>query len=296
MQADLIGDYAPQSPEWHELRSGANIGGSDVSTILGWNKWSSAYYLWAVKTGNIPADTKDNEPMFWGRTLEPVIRDEFAKRYPYKVEETGTWANRDYPWMVANPDALITSDSGEVGILEIKTAGYEDDWIVPPEDVYGTYEGIPPYYRAQVQWYLQVLGLKFGYLAVLFSGRKFRVYRFEADAFEQSVAFEKASEFRQLIIDNKKPEFDGAEATYDAVRKMSPGVSDAEVELGELGMHWSNAKAELASAEIKSRELSAKVIDALEGAKRGLVFGQHTINLQVSKAGLPFLVEKRNSK
>lgn len=67
--------------EWHEQRR-AGIGGSDVAALLGLSKWKSPYQLFLEKTGNAPPQ-EDNEAMYWGRMLEPVIRDAYE-------EKTGT--------------------------------------------------------------------------------------------------------------------------------------------------------------------------------------------------------------
>ena len=42
------------------------IGGSDVATILGLNKWKSPYQLWLEKTGQIDLEHTESEPAYWG--------------------------------------------------------------------------------------------------------------------------------------------------------------------------------------------------------------------------------------
>lgn len=54
-----------------------------------------------------------------GHAMEPTLRKAAAERFGVKVRNTGTWARKDRPEFLANPDALIDSD----GLLEIKTTG-----------------------------------------------------------------------------------------------------------------------------------------------------------------------------
>lgn len=54
-----------------------------------------------------------------GHAMEPTLRKAAAERFGVKVRNTGTWARKDRPEFLANPDALIGSD----GLLEIKTTG-----------------------------------------------------------------------------------------------------------------------------------------------------------------------------
>ncbi|MFU1875596.1 YqaJ viral recombinase family protein, partial [Enterococcus faecium] len=56
------------------------IGGSDVSTILGLNKYKSVYQLWLEKTGQILPIETDSEPAYWGTVLEDIVAKEFQER------------------------------------------------------------------------------------------------------------------------------------------------------------------------------------------------------------------------
>ncbi len=56
------------------------IGGSDVATILGLNKWKSPYQLWLEKTSQIDLEHTESEPAYWGNVLEEVVAKEFQER------------------------------------------------------------------------------------------------------------------------------------------------------------------------------------------------------------------------
>lgn len=62
-----------------ERRKG--IGGSDIATILGLNKWKSPLQLFLEKTGKVQAeDLSDKEVIYWGNVLEDVVAKEFEKK------------------------------------------------------------------------------------------------------------------------------------------------------------------------------------------------------------------------
>ena len=70
---ELLGIYDNTDPRWHELRT-TGIGGSEVGTICGLNKWESAFALWAKKSGKIsdwcrPGETCQSCGIYSGKTL-----------------------------------------------------------------------------------------------------------------------------------------------------------------------------------------------------------------------------------
>src|SRR5512139_912790 len=92
--------------EWLKERSNG-IGGSDAAPICGLSPWKSAYQVWLEKRGEADGPQQDNEPMFWGRTLEPVIR----QRYADVTGRTVTVPNEilvhpKYDWMLASLDGI----------------------------------------------------------------------------------------------------------------------------------------------------------------------------------------------
>jgi len=59
--AKLLGVFDNGTSEWHEVRADG-IGGSEIGTILGLNRWESAFYLHHLKTGNLPQKIIDSFP------------------------------------------------------------------------------------------------------------------------------------------------------------------------------------------------------------------------------------------
>jgi len=184
--AVCVGEFEANSEGWHELRR-AGIGGSDVAAVVGVSKWTSAYALWAKKSGLIPDDFSDSEAMEWGRILEPVIREKFAAKHPeWEVSNTNaTFRSSEHDWLLANVDGLIRFEDGSWGVLEIKTAAYEDDWV----------NGVPLYYQTQVRHYLRVFGLQRAIVAVLFHGNAYKEFEVVADEFIDAADFDMLEKF-----------------------------------------------------------------------------------------------------
>jgi putative phage-type endonuclease len=275
--AVLLGDFANGSQEWHDLRNepGA-VGGSDIAAITGLSAWESAITKWAKKTGQIPDEVTPNMSMKLGTKLEAPILDLFADEHPeLEIYETGTWANKENPWARSNPDGLYKTADGEWGIVEVKFS--RDYW-----------SGVPQAYRAQVLWYMRVFGIKQAKLVAL-AGSSYMEFDIEWDEFEAETLWDSAVRFRQACLDMKMPYWDGSNSTLETVRALSPGISDSEVDLDDLGMHYINSVTDFDKANAKMTELKARVIQAMDGAKRGLIYGEHLLSLRSRAGGAPYL-------
>lgn len=286
--AVCVGEFEANTPEWHELRK-SGLGGSDVAAVVGVSKWTSAYALWAAKSGLIPDDFSDSEAMEWGRLLEPVIREKFAAKHPEwtVINTNATFRSQEHEFMLANVDGFIDFGNDEWGVLEIKTAAYEDDWV----------NGVPRYYDAQVRHYMRVFGMTRGIVAVLFHGNKYQEYEVLANDFVDQADVDMLVQFWDGVHNGVAPDWDGALATYETVRAMHPDIEDATVELGDLGMHLVNAAHDFDAAQAYFTEMKSRVLDALGSAKYGVfTVGDEPrkVCYRSSKSGgTPFLVVKK---
>lgn len=274
------------SPEWHELRS-TGVGGSEVAAIVGVSKWESAYTLWAKKTGKIDKDGfSPSEAAEWGTRLEPIILDKFESEHPdFEVfRELGTWHHSEYEWMRANPDAIAQDrHTGELVVVEVKTAAYEDDWV----------DGPPPYYLTQVQWYLDVFGYQKAIFAVLFHGNKYAEFEVKADPAAQLHAIWSAIAFLECVDEGRPPAWDGSSSTLETVRKIHPQIVDETVELGEAGQALLDAKDYFDELEREFTKHKSIVLDAMGLAKFGTVDGVQRFQRSARGQGLPFLMFKK---
>jgi putative phage-type endonuclease len=174
--------------QWHDARA-KGIGGSDVGAVCGVNPYKTPLQVWEAKRG-LSEPQEDNPAMFWGRTLEPVIRQKYSDETGRQVQvPTLVAVHPEYPWMLGNLDG-VTQDNR---VVEIKTAGYPTGWGEPGTDQ------VPLTYQLQVQHYMSITGYAVADIPVLIGGRDFRIYEVPADAELQEMIIERCREFWGLV-------------------------------------------------------------------------------------------------
>jgi predicted phage-related endonuclease len=226
---------------------------------MGLNPWESAYALWAKKTGKITDDFKGNWAVRLGKAFEEPIVKLFEEEHPeLEVYSCGTFASKDVDFMHANPDALAKHrETGEWYVIEIKTARYP-------------WESVPLHYVAQVQHYMDVLNIDKSYVVAV-AGMDYKEYYIPADSFQQSVQRDAAFRFWQQLKNDERPDWDGSESTYQAVRRVNPQIENTEVELGELGIGLWNAQRRADEAQAELNEYKSATLEAMGNAKTAYV-------------------------
>ena len=283
--ATLLHTAETGSDDWKFSRQ-HGIGGSEVSSILGLNQYKSAFTLWTERTGLIEPEPVDNWAVRFGRNFEAPILQMWADDNPdYEVFTTGTYANDDYPFMQASPDALARhKQTGEWIVIEIKTA--RSHW-----------SETPPGYRAQVFHYMTVLGLKRSVIVAV-AGWDWYEDWIDYDHFEAGAQALAVSRFWAAVQEKVQPEIDGAESTYESVRKLHPNI-DAELEVEIDGAHdlvVLQEDADLATKRL--RQAKAEVLNLMGNAKHAYV--EHdgvrykVASRQSRQDGVPFLVITKN--
>lgn len=228
-EVKFIGHLIPGEPDWLAARSRA-VGGSEIAAVLGLSPWESRFSLWHRKMG-LASPVAETDEMYWGKLLEATIREEFYRRHVHEerwdMEVGGSWRHAKRAWQIAAPDALLypSDANGSVEVLEIKTSRSGDGW---GEE--GTDE-IPVYYRAQVLWYLDTLGLDHAHVAVLIAGSEYREYQVDASPDEAQLMRDAAEEFVATLHTNQRPAIDSHDATYQVVRELHPDIEDMAVEV-----------------------------------------------------------------
>lgn len=241
--------------EWLKWRK-RGIGGSDVSCLLGINKWKSEIQLWLDKTNQTNEPAEENEAMQWGNIMEPIIRNHFAEVMKKPVVEVKAMLQHpEYPYMLADVDGLTVDDAGNPAILEIKTASEykRSEWE----------EDIPTYYQTQVQHYLCVTGVAKAYVAVLIGGNSFKVYEVDADMEIQSMLIVLEQEFWNKVQNMIRPEMDGSDAAKDLLDNIYRGGIAEQIILPEEGIEYVDqyieACAEEDNAKAKKQEASNRI-------------------------------------
>ena len=270
------------TPEWHEVRADG-IGGSEVGTIMGLNSWESAYYLHHLKTGDLPPKELDSFPADLGNILEPVIMGPLLKlKHPdWEVFTTGTYQHETLPYLHANPDGLAKVE-GEWIIVEAKTS--RNYW-----------SEVPAQYIAQVQHYMNVMGLKRAVIIGLVA-MDWVEYWIDADSFEQRVIEQTAQTFWRGVTEAIAPDWDGSSSTYETVRQLHPDIDGTEVEID--GLHnLPLAQAEFDRAEAELRKQKSEVLNLMGSAQHAYIEHEgekiRIASRQARGMGKPFLVIKK---
>ena len=222
VKADTLG---MSRAEWLDLRA-EGLGGSDAAWVLGRSPYKSTYSGWAEKAGLVPEpDLSDNEAIEWGNVLEPVVADRFASLYGFEVINLPVMlAHPTYPHMLANVDRFIVEDGRITGLLEVKTAGLR-------QADYWQGDNVPVHYALQVQHYLAVTGLEYGYLVVLIGGQQMKAYRLDRDEAQIEELIEAECDMWERILNCDAPDVDGSDSTLDTLKSRWTPEPGTVVEL-----------------------------------------------------------------
>ena len=214
--------------EWLGLRK-KYLGGSDAAAALGANPWKSRIRLYLDKTSPVIEEPNEStrEMFEWGHRSEGMIAQKFSDNHPeFHISESKfMYVSREYPFMSANLDRMITDGNGAiVGILEIKTAqaGHEDKWVSTEYD-------IPDQYYLQCQHYMAVMGVDFSYVAVLFGGRKYREIRIDRNQSLIDLLIAGEKQFWDMVVNRTMPDPDANTTADDMSDAFPPKDATEEV-------------------------------------------------------------------
>jgi putative phage-type endonuclease len=294
-----LGRWTPADPEWHKARE-SKLTGSRIAALLGLSPWESPYSLWCEMAGLTPPPEQTSE-MSRGNYLEPAVAAWFADQHPtWEIFEAGTYVHQDRAHHLANPDRLIRYhklpdhmpagwyDIEVSALLEIKTDADGSGWGEP-----GTDE-IPLYYRTQVQWYMDVLGLPRAHIALLGSRLQFTEYVVDYDPADAALLRQAADDFLDSLLWREMPDLDAHPATYATVRALHPDIADDDIELDDdLAAEYLTSLTQAKTAEARHTAAKARLADAMGTARRAR-WRNHTIaTRQTKNGGTPYLVAGR---
>lgn len=148
------------------------IGGSDAAAVCGISKYKTPVQVYLDKLG-LSHGVEENEAMYWGNVLEPIVRDEYIRRSGEKVTTTDIIKRHsEHNFMLANVDGIIGNGKA---IFEAKICSSYNmiEWGEP-----GTDE-MPQSYLMQCAHYAAVYDVAYVDLGVLFGNRwHFEIYRY----------------------------------------------------------------------------------------------------------------------
>ena len=277
------------TPKWLAARP-FSIGSSEAAGACGLSSYTTPLHIYARKTGEL-AETEDNDAMWWGRKLEPIILERWLEKSGRKVlQYPCPMFRRDgFAFQTATPDAILYGGEG----VEIKSTTWRRAGELGAE---GTDEA-PAEWVLQCQQAMAVCDLNAMYLVVLIDKDRIwegRVERNEA-LIERITAAEAELWDRIQRRDPPEPSWQH-DATPDLVKALSKAVNDEVVELPvEIETLWGRQQ-ELAQ-QIKSleteRELCrSKVAFALGNAGTGVGESIQLVRSMVKEAVVPSFVRK----
>jgi putative phage-type endonuclease len=292
-----LGKFTPGSDEWVEVRK-THLGGSEIAAVLGLSPWTSPFSLWHTKAGLIPP-TPDSPAMEWGRRLEPVVAAKFCDMHPDFIPlpnsfQGSTFAHHERSWQSASPDLRLTYPTAEyvdggATFVEIKTSARADSW----------WDGVPVYYRTQVLWTMDVLGVDTAWLAVLIGGSDYREYPFVLDADAEAdlaVMRSAGEEFMASLAENRPPDIDDSWSTYEAVRRLHADIDpDTEYEIDrDLAEAFVSTKRAVDESERAYRKTRTEIARGMGRANYASCDGVRIARRQPTRdGGPPVLVSTR---
>mgnify|MGYP003305901113 FL=1 len=257
--------------EWLLMRN-LSIGGSEIATAIGASRWSTPFQLWTQKTGRSEKSKSNQEAMYWGTVMEPILREEFSKRTGYQVKEVDyIFSSIKYDFLTANIDGCILLPNDEYAILEIKTASShsESDWL----------DGVPIEYYIQTQYYLYITGLNKAFIAVLIGGNNFKYIELDRDETTIDVIVKLAVKFWETYIIHDVPP-PVKDLDNDILNKIYPKSNPITVNMPSEFLsvleQYNAAKLLLEKGKTNKEEAEAKIKAFLQDAEVGLI-GEYKI-------------------
>lgn len=295
---------------WMDARS-AGIGGSDAASIFG-EGYTSAYTLWAQKSGMVPREQVENEAMQWGHDLERPVAQRTAREYGMAlVRWPVMFRNVAHPVMLANVDFWVVNPSPEfpVGvitewegmepppglqcILETKTTGIAtygnaDAWAD---------DGVPTQYERQGIHYCAVTGFQHVVFAALVGGHGLVVRGREYSDEDILRHIEGVHKFWQHVVTGTPPEPDGEDNTMDTVRTLFPHskpnvIVEADDATAEVFQQYVKAKDAVARATTDAQALKVKLAIAIGEGEEMVYNGRSLFTYKSSKDTVKFKADE----
>jgi putative phage-type endonuclease len=229
------------TPEQHAERL-KGIGGSDAAAVLGLSKFKTQRQLYHEKRGEYPVDldSPENEFIWWGRALEPIVRQKYAEKVGRTVRvPTHTLRHPEHDFMLANIDGFTIEEFAEVEIEPAYCRGYEGKtaYLSTGWGEEGT-DQIPQEYLLQVHHYMTVTGFPAWDVCSLI-GRHFAYYHIKHDLELSQMLIEAEREFWARVRAGEPPPFDYQHKTaIDVVKKLHPGTNGARLVATEDAIGW----------------------------------------------------------
>lgn len=253
------------------------VTGTDASIICGMNPYTNIVDLFLIKTRQkVAPDISGNPHVKAGNYLEDAVVKMFCDETNigvFNLNTTsiriisssdnllikgGAFISKKHPWMAANIDRLL--DNG--AILECKTAANTNGWGEPGDET-----TIPKHYLLQCAHYCAVTEKDLCYIAVLFRGVDFRIYKYHRNLDLEEKLIERERIFwEEHVLKNICPE----PTTENEVKSMlmdlteEPLVADEENNLCNMISVYSQIKENIKKLEIEMQEVKDVICSSMK--------------------------------
>lgn len=253
------------------------VGASEVAALFDESPWLTRFELWHRKAGNVAVPdfnavvdgTPENERIYFGVKLEPVIVEAACERWGYIPMPTPGRLDNG-AGLGGHPDKLVRCPERGPGVLEVKTA----DWLVAKK--WG--DEPPLHYLLQSQTYQGLAGVAWGDVVVLVGGNQLVRFQYEFRPKVYAEIERRVAEFWRSVEAGvaPKPNYtrDG-----DTLAELHSDPTDTVVDLRrdnrmpELLQEYLDAKAAELAATCRVDAAKAEILEKLGDASAALVEG-----------------------
>lgn len=268
----ILPSDAPR-PQWLAKRR-RGLGGSDASTVVGVNRWSSRYELWLDKTGRLP-EREQSPRMEAGIRMEPVMRQWFTDQTGIAVRRQGLVQSRTRPWQMVSLDGL-TIDGG---IFESKCTNWRlaDEWD----------DGqVADHAEVQAQHGLAVTGRTHAWVVALIDGWDFQIRRVERDEKLIEIITSAEDEFwHGHVIADREPAIEpmALDVIKERFRDIELAtIAGSPVEMEPVIDEWTTAKAVEKAAEANRKRVEGVLRAALGPAEAMTLLGEPALTCKAN--------------
>lgn len=253
--------------EWLEIKK-TTLGASEVASALGLSpltyKDATPIDMWQRKLGIAPPIV-ENEAMYWGKVLEPIVQAEFEKRHGVKLKTQLFVRHPDHPWLSATLDGFTADDE----VVQIKTAGaFAKGWGATSDDEES--DDVPIPYLVQTHQEMMCVGAKRAIVPVLIGGQRYREYRIAFDPEFAQRILAGAKRFWWCVQNHVCPDWGVLDARALAV--LHP-TCEGTVELDRVTLQrieeYENAKDRIKEEKEHSEAIKVQILKELGSAQFG---------------------------
>lgn len=266
VKSTLVLPHDAPREEWLAARR-AGIGASEISAVVGLNRWRGPWDVWSSKVEGIDGESSDAAR--WGLWLEDRIADWWAAETGRTTIPGGLYRDVTHPWMLATPDRLLVEDGAVSAVVDAKHGNWRGlaDW----ED------GAPLEYVCQITWQMLVLGVRRGFLVAAIGGHPPMEREFTLDDDLAADLIRQGRQFWTYVQQRTPPPIDGSDLATSWLSDRYPKSIGEQVPLDETAVsavaQWVEADAlersARASKKAAENTLKARLGDAEAGVYNG---------------------------